>query len=137
MTPLYVTEAGAVVRQSGESIIITLDEDPDGSGPLPEKRRRLLETEMHRLELIALVGRAHITADATRACLDKGIAVVWFSWNGSLQGRMVPAGAKCADLRLLQYAAATDAGGRLARAVSVIRAKLENALEVLEDLRGN
>ena len=43
--------------------MVTLNEDPDRSGPLPERQRRLLEVEPHRLELIALVGHVHITAD--------------------------------------------------------------------------
>ena len=137
MTSLYITQAGAVLRSSGESLWVTLDEDPDGKGPLPEKRKKLLEVETHRLEMIALCGRVHITSDATRVCLDKGIAVAWMSWSGELQGRLVPSGAKCADLRLMQYRVAIDDVLRLKHAIAVVRAKLFNALEVIESLRGN
>jgi len=137
MPCLYVTEPYAVVRKSGESLVVTLDEDPDQSGPLPEKRKTLLEVEPHLVELVALVGSAHITADATRLCLEKGIGIAWFSWNGEFLGRIVPREPRNADLRLLQYAAAHDPPVRLARARAVVAAKLANAVAVLRAVQSN
>jgi len=137
MPTLYVTEPGAVVRKSGESFVVTLDEDPDGKGPLPERRRTLAEVEPHRLELIALVGRAHVTSDAMRECLKRGIAVAWFDWNGDYLGRVVPEAARSADLRLAQYRAAADEASRFERARRVVDAKLANAVEVLRDIQSN
>jgi hypothetical protein len=43
------------------------------------QREVLLRTPPHHLELAALVGDAHITADATHFCLDQGIAVAWLT----------------------------------------------------------
>ena len=137
MPTLYVTEPGSVIRRSAGSIIVTLDEDPDGSGPLPERRRRLIEVEPHRLELIALVGRAHITRDATRLCLEQGIAVAWFRWNGSFMGRLVPELSRTADLRLAQFRLADDETRALRLARTFISAKLRNAVGVLTALRSN
>ncbi len=70
------------IRGNASKIVVTHDEDPDGKGPLPKSRKTLLEVEPHRLELIALVGRVHITSDATLFCLREGIGVAWFGWNG-------------------------------------------------------
>lgn len=138
MPTLYVTEPGATVRVSGESILVTVQEDPDGKeGPEPERRRIIVEVEPHRLELIALMGRAHITCDAVRLCLEKGICVAWFSRNGRYRGRLVPEMSKSADLRLLQYAAVQDKEGRLVRARAVVASKLANAMEVLKDVQSN
>ena len=137
MPVLYVTETNAVVRKSGESFIVTLDEDPDGKGPLPERRRKLIEVEPHRLELIALVGRTHITSDAMLHCLEKGIIVAYFSWSGDFLGRMVPENAKSADLRIKQYQAAVDPIQKLGRAKAVASAKLANGIQVLEDIQKN
>ncbi|MCG3153411.1 MAG: CRISPR-associated endonuclease Cas1 [bacterium] len=137
MPALYVTEPGAVVRVTGDSLLVTLDADPDGAGPLPERRRTLLEAEPHRLELIALVGRTHITGPAIELALDRGISVAWFSWNGRLLGRLVPAGASQADLRLRQYADHQDAAVRFRRARETVAAKLENGIRLLEELRAN
>lgn len=134
---LYVTEPGAVVRKSAESIVVTLDEDPDGKGPLPERRRTLAEVEPHRLEAICLVGRAHVTSDAVHLCVERGVAVSWMTAGGALRGRLVPEAPRSADLRLLQYAAHAGVEGRLSRARGVAAAKARNAAAVLGDLRSN
>ncbi len=137
MPTLYVTEPGAVVRRSAGSIVVTLDEDPDGPGPLPERRRRLIEVEPHRLELIALLGRVHITSDATQLCLEQGIAVAWFRANGDFVGRLVPELSRTADLRLAQFHMVTDERQALPLAQTFVTAKLHNAAGVLTALRSN
>ena len=137
MPTLYVTKPGSVIRRSAGSIVVTRDEDPDGSGPLPERRRRLLEVEPHRLELIALVGAAHITSDATKLCLEQGIAVAWFRRNGHFMGRLVPELSRTADLRLAQFRMAEDDLQVLRLARIFISAKLRNAIGVLTALRSN
>ncbi len=137
MPTLYVTEPGSVVRRSAGSIVVTLDQDPDGAGPLPERRRRLIEVEPHRLELIALVGRMHITSDATHLCLEQGIAVAWFRANGDFVGRLVPELSRTADLRLAQFRLAGDEHRSLPLVRTFVSAKLRNAAGVLTALRSN
>lgn len=126
-----------MVRRSAGSILVTLDEDPDGAGPLPKRRRRLLEVEPHRLELIALVGRAHITSDATKLCLEQGIAVAWFRRNGNFMGRLVPELSRTADLRVAQFRMANDEVQALRLARTFILAKIQNAIGILTVLRSN
>ena len=126
-----------MVRRSAGSIVVTLDKDPDGSGPLPERRRRLIEVEPHRLELIALVGRVHITSSATKFCLEQGIAVTWFRANGDFLGRLVPELSRTADLRLAQFRMITDETQSLHLAKKFIEAKLCNAIGVLSAIRSN
>ncbi len=137
MPTLYVTEPGAVVRRRAGSFIVTLDEDPDGPGPLPERTRQLIEVEPHRLEAIGLVGRAHITADATRMCLEKGIAVSWFARSGDFLGRLVPELSRTADLRLRQYRLACDEEAATALARVFIDGKLRNAAAMIAAVRSN
>ena len=137
MPTLYVTEPGAVVRRSAGSIVVTLDEDPDGPGPLPERRRRLIEVEPHRLELIALLGRVHITSDATQLCLEQGIAVAWFRANGDFVGRLVPELSRTADLRLAQFHMVTEERQARPLAQTFVTGKLHNAAGVLTALRSN
>ena len=137
MPTLYVTEPRSVVRRSVGSVVVTLNEDPDGPGPLPERQRRLLEVEPHRLELIALVGRVHITADALQLCLEQGIAVAWLRANGNFMGRLVPELSRTADLRLAQFRIADDEPQALALAQTFVAAKLHNAVGLLTALRSN
>ena len=137
MPTLYVTEPRSVVRRSAGSIVVTLNEDPDGSGPRPERQRRLLEVEPHRLELIALVGRVHITADVLELCLEQGIAGAWLRANGNFMGRLVSELSRTADLRLAQFRMADDELQALALAQTFVAAKLHNAVGLLAALRSN
>ncbi len=137
MPTLYVTEPGAVVRRSKGSIVVTIDKDPDGPGPLRKKRRELAEVEPHLLELIALVGRSHITSWATHLCLQQGIAVAWFRRNGDFLGRLVPELSRTADLRLAQFHAVTDDARALHLARMFIASKVRSAIAVLSVIRSN
>ncbi len=137
MPTLYVTEPGAVVRRSAGSIVVTIDKDPDGPGSQPERRRRLIEVEPHRLELIALLGRVHITSDATQLCLEQGIAVAWFLANGDFVGRLVPELSRTADLRIAQFRLVENSQQALPLTKTFVSAKLHNAAGVLTALRSN
>ena len=137
MPTLYVTEPGAAVRRSGGSLIVTTKGDRSNEGERDGKRIRLLEVEPHRLELIALVGSAHITSNATRFCLDHGIAVAWFRRNGDFVGRLVPELSRTADLRLEQFRIADNPGKAMPLSKSFVAAKLHNAAAVLSAARSN
>ena len=138
MPTLYVTEPGATVRRRGDSLTIVpppaTDPDPaDG----PEARAAPCTVELHRLELVALIGRAHITTEALYACLDHGVSVALFQRNGRFRARLLPESARSADLRGSQYGAHQDADRRLERARGVVAAKAGNAAAVLRDLQSN
>ncbi len=137
MPTLYITEPGATIRFSTGSIVVTVSKDPDGSGPLPTKTRELIEVEPHRIELIAIVGRVHMTSHAMRFCLEQGIPVAWFKRNGDYLGRMVPELSRTADLRLKQYSVATDTDSALALAKEFVAGKIHNSISVLSAIRSN
>lgn len=138
MPTLYVTEQGATVRLSGGSLIVTVDDSrPGKEGHCSASRKILIEVEPHRIEVVTLIGRSHITSDATHLCLEQGICVAWFSWSGQFLGRTVPVLHRCADLRLAQYRAASDLEVRLTRAVAVVEAKLSNSVEILTEIQSN
>jgi CRISPR-associated protein Cas1 len=95
------------------------------------------EVELHRLELVALVGEIHLTYEALAACQAEGIGVAWLNAGGRLRGRMVPEVPRSADLRSRQYEAFRDEAARLVRARNVVAAKVVNAGRVLRGLRSN
>ena len=134
MPTLHVTEPGAVVRRAAGSLVVTVDRDPGGS---EVANRRLIEVEPHRLELIGLLGRTHITSDAMRLCLDQGIAVSWFTRRGAYLGRLTPQLSRTADLRLLQFRLAEDPDRAIALSRLLIQGKLRNAIEMIRALRSN
>ena len=138
MPTLYVTEPGSVVRRKTRSFIVTCHKKKDQSIAEPNKKNYIqLEVEPHRLEMIGLVGRVHITAEATRMCLDNGIAVSWLSRNGKLRGRLVPELSRTADLRLLQYRTISDIVCSLDLCKAIIDAKLANAASLIAMIRSN
>ena len=137
MPTLYVTEPGAVLRRVGGSVVVTLDEIHGEGAARIERRRRLIKVEPHRLEMISLVGRAHITADATHLCLEQGITIAWFRANGDFVGRIVPELSRTADLRLAQFRMAEDESQALPLARIFVSAKVHNAVGMLAALRSN
>ena len=137
MPALYVTEPGAVVRFRTGSLVVTRDVKAEATKGESSVRQRLLEVEPHHVETIGLVGRAHMTARATRLCLDKGIPVFWMSRNGRLLGRLVPELSRTADLRLLQYRLSEDSDAALALGRLFIEAKIANAAALISALRSN
>ena len=138
MPTLYVTEPGAVVRRRAGSLIITCEERISSPKKGKDDRKSiLLEVEPRRLEMIGLVGRVHMTAEATRMCLDNGIAVSWISRGGALLGRLVPELSRTADLRLHQYRTIENTATSMELGRSFVDAKLANAAAFLSTLRSN
>ncbi|MHB1559358.1 MAG: CRISPR-associated endonuclease Cas1 [Isosphaeraceae bacterium] len=141
MTILYVTDPRATVRDAGDGLAVTTREAPGESGPADVPSRTATSTALrvglHRLEAVVLVGRAHITAEAMRACAAAGVAIVLMDRGGRVQARMIPDAGRSADLRMLQYAVCRDPGARLERAVRIVQAKLANAVAVLVERQSN
>ncbi len=91
MPTLYVTEPGATVRLRSESLEVTIPEEAMENA-IEAKQADLppRQVELHRLELVALVGRTYITSEAMLACLDRGVAVAFFRRDGRFRGRLCP-----------------------------------------------
>jgi CRISPR-associated protein Cas1 len=132
MPTLYVTERQATVRLAGRALEVTVRPDDPGAGPVVR-----LKAELHRLELVALVGPVHITRDALLACVDEGIGLAWFDAGGRFRARLVPEAPRAAGYRLRQYEAWHDPQTRLARARAVVASKAAGARAVLLGLQSN
>ncbi len=137
MPALYVTEPGTVVRYRTGSLIVTRDERAASPNGERNVRQCLIEVEPHHVETIGLVGRAHMTARATRLCLEQGIPVFWMSRYGRLLGRLVPELSRTADLRLRQYRMFEDSSAALALGRLFVEAKIANSAALISALRSN
>lgn len=139
MPTLYVTEPGASVRWNADQFVVTVERDDEAEPGRrrTKKRETLIAVEPHRLELIVLVGRTHLTGDAAHAALDRGISVAYTDFSGRLRGRIVPDSPRSGDLRLLQYRAHSQADERLVLARKVVAAKVRGGIEVLLALQSN
>ncbi len=140
MATLYVTEPRATVRSRREGLEVTIrasTAEVEPGGRSTAAAIAPLRVGLRRLEVVVLVGGAHITAEAMQACSGAGVAVVLMDHGGRVRARMTPDSGRSADLRLLQYAAQQDAPGRRQRAAAIVEAKVWNAVAVLVDRQSN
>jgi CRISP-associated protein Cas1 len=137
MIALYLTEPGSVLRREGDSFVVTFDRDPDGSGPMPETRKILLEIEPHRVSWIALLSGVHITHAATKLALWKGIPIAWLTHSGRFLGRLSPAREGGVEARIKQYNVANNTEESLEIAKSIVEGKLSNAAALLRYMQSN
>lgn len=125
MAVLYLTEQGAIVRKTGDRLIV----EKDG--------KKLAEIPCAKLESILVFGNVQVTTPALAELLDHGIELAFLTVGGRLRGQLTPPKAKNMPLRMRQYDAARDEPFRLALARELVRAKVENAAAMLARHRGH
>jgi len=116
---LYLTEQGAIVRKSGDRLLI-------------EKESRIdLDLPYHKLENILVFGNIQLTAAAMVEMLDHGIVMSLFSRQGRYRGSLRPPSGKNVLLRVGQVELFRDDARSLALARSVVHGKIANGRAVL------
>jgi CRISPR-associated protein Cas1 len=124
MTTLYVKEQGAVVRRTGERLVVTKDKEV------------LEDVPILHVEQVVIMGNIQLTTPATALLLQKDIDVVFLSSYGKFRGRLMTTGSRFAQLRhaQLQFMAAEQAVLALAKAI--VAGKLRNQTALLRRLPG-
>lgn len=125
MANLYVTEQNAILRKTGDRLVV----EKDGE--------ELLEVPCLKLDAVLLFGNVQFTTQAAVEMLDHGIELALLSHNGRLRGQLTPPKPKNLPLRLGQFDLSRDEGFCLAFCREVVRAKVENAAAVLRRFRRN
>lgn len=118
--PLVVQEHGARVSVDGERFVVR-----SGNGA-PAVEARVPNT----CEL-ALFGNVYLTTPALKVALERGIPVSYFSYGGWYLGRSIGFDTKNVELRLAQYAGATDMAVCLALAKGFVASKILNCRTML------
>lgn len=118
--PLLVQEQGARVGLDGERLVVR---SPKG-GPA-------LESRLPNTSEVTLFGNVQITAQALRAALERGIPVSLFTYGGWFVGRALGFDTKNVELRLAQYAGATNPEVCLALARGFVASKILNCRTLL------
>lgn len=119
MANLYLTEQGAVLRKTGERLLVEKDD------------QELLEIECFKVDTIFIFGNVHVTTPALTTLLDHGIELAFLSVTGRLKGQLTPPKAKNVLLRVAQYQRYQDTPCALGLARCFIRGKVCNALSLL------
>jgi len=114
MRALYVVEQGAILRRSGELLVVERDGEP------------LARVPLLRLQLVLLFGNVHVTTPTLATLLERGIELVLLTADGEYRGRLVGPEAGSAELRIRQLEAARDEALALDLARRFVRGKLRN-----------
>jgi CRISP-associated protein Cas1 len=125
MAFLYITEQGAVLRKTGDRVIIQ------------KKGEVLGDIPCLKLDTILLFGNVQVTTQALGELLEHGIELALFTLGGKLRGQLTPIKAKNIPLRMRQYEIAHDREAALKMARSVVRGKVRNAAAVLRRYRNH
>jgi CRISP-associated protein Cas1 len=122
---LYISEQGAVLRKTGERVIV-------------QKRGEVLgDIPCLKLDTILLFGNIQVTTQALCEMLDHGIELALFTLGGKLRGQLTPPKAKNIPLRMRQYEISQDREAALGMAKAVVRGKVRNAAAVLRRYRNH
>jgi CRISP-associated protein Cas1 len=125
MARLYITEQQAILRKTGDRLIV----EKDG--------QVLLEVPCLKLEAVLIYGNVQFTTQAAVELLEHGIEMALFSSTGKLWGQLTPPKARNVVLRMRQYEMERSEELCLGFARSLVRGKIRNAVAVLKRFRAN
>ena len=117
--PLYVQARGAKVAKSGETLVVSVNDEKVATA-------RLAETSQ-----VVLMGSIYITAPCLQELMWRGIPVTWHSHGGWFYGHTVGNGHKNVELRTAQYRASFDPATCLRFAKGLVSAKILNCRTLL------
>ena len=125
MANLYLTEQGAILRKTGDRLIVEKDGEV------------LLEVPCLKLDAVLVFGNVQFTTQAAVEMLDHGIELALLSTSGRLRGQLTPPKAKNVYLRVAQYDLHRSGELALGFAREVVQAKIANSAAVLRRYREN
>jgi CRISPR-associated protein Cas1 len=125
MTFLYLTEQGAVLKKSGQRLIVEKDD------------QKLLDIPAAKVEGVMIFGNVQFTTQAVQLLLRQGVELALFSRSGRLLGQLTDPAGKNIDLRRAQFARHGEANFVLALARTLVGAKLANCLEFVRQFGHN
>ncbi|GJQ27113.1 MAG: CRISPR-associated exonuclease Cas4/endonuclease Cas1 fusion [Phycisphaerae bacterium] len=117
--PVYVQKQGASVGKSGDQLRIVAKDDPPRS-------IRLLDVSQ-----LNLIGNVQVSSQALRELVARGIPVCYFTFGGSFSAITTGMPHKNVELRIRQYAAASNADTSLAFAKAIVIGKIRNCRTLL------
>lgn len=117
--PLYVQAQGARITKSGEVFEVFVKKEKIGGS-------RIFETSH-----VALFGNVQVSTQALREMCSRGIPVTLFSTGGWYYGTAQGMMHKNVELRVAQYASASDVSKCLSLARGMVAAKIENCRTML------
>lgn len=117
--PLYVQTNRAKVAKKGETLQISVEDDP------PVKAR------LGDVSQLVVLGNVYVTTPTLQELMRRDIPVTWYSYGGWFLGHTIGTGHKNVELRTAQYHASFDERTCLHLARGLVRAKILNCRTLL------
>ena len=117
--PLYVQAQRARVGKSGETLVVTVEDE------------RVATARLEETSQVIVMGNVHLTAPCLHELMWRGIPVTWHSYGGWFFGHTVGNGHKNVELRTAQYRASFDEATCLRFARGLVSAKIQNCRTLL------
>jgi len=125
MNPVYITEQGAVVRQSSKTLVITKDD------------KKITQIPLLQIDRLLLFGNIQLTTQAINLLLKEGVDVSFLTLSGKLRGRLIATESKNIILRLAQYERYLDDEFQLNQARAIVSGKISNGRALILRYRRN
>jgi len=125
MSAVYITEQGAVVRQSSQHLVVM------------KGTQRLAQLHPFHIDQLLLFGNVQLTTQAINLLLKEGVDVAFLTLNGKLHGRLVATESKNMLLRISQYERHSDELFKVELAKAIVKAKIRNGRAVIFQFRRN
>lgn len=125
MANLYITEQGAVLRKTGDRLLVKKDEEI------------LFDTPCSKIDAVLIFGNVQVTTQSIRELFDHGIELAILTRTGRLVGQITSPATKNIELRVEQFKKYWDDSFRLSLAGIIIRGKLSNGLNLLKTFSYN
>jgi CRISPR-associated protein Cas1 len=122
MTTLYIKEQGAVLRRTGERLLVTKEDQV------------LEDLPIIHVNQVVVMGNIQLTTPAIALLLQKDIDVVFLSSRGKFRGRLVTTGSRFAQLRQAQLQLLSDQQATLVVAQTIVEGKLTNQSLLLRQI---
>ena len=117
--PLYVQARHARVAKSGETLVVTVDDEKVATA-------RLNETSQ-----VIVMGNVNLTTPCLHELMWRDIPVTWHTYGGWFLGHTAGNGHKNVELRTAQYRASFDDAACLRFARGLVSAKIQNCRTLL------
>jgi CRISPR-associated protein Cas1 len=125
MAFVYVTEQGAIIKKTGERLLVEKDD------------QTLLDIPADKVEGVLLFGNVQFTTQAAQLLLTQGVEMALLTRHGRLLGQLTSPFTKNITLRQAQYAKNGDPSFTLSFCKAIIEAKISNGLELIREFGHN
>ena len=125
MANIYITEQGAVLRKTGERLIVEKD------GEI------LLDVPCDKIDSVLIFGNVQFTTQAVHELFQHGVEMAILTRTGRLIGQITSPKSKNVELRIDQFKKHMDEKFRLMLAKTIVEGKVTNCLNIMRSFSYN